>query len=306
MSVELPPVIEAVRVQLGWSIREITAVSGLSGGDISQAFRLDCRAGQSWFCKVQTGGDGSMFSAEVEGLRQLADCQLIRVPQVHDYGCLEGGSFLILEWIEPAHPPADFMQRFGKQLALLHRDAASILGHPPASSPQQRFGNCVNNFLGLSRQDNSWQAEWIPFFLTHRLEPQLQQALAQKRIDSIFWSAAKDLLRQAERWLLEPVAPALLHGDLWSGNYLCDAQGSPVLIDPAVYWGHAEAEFGMLSLFGGVSEEFFTAYDRVLPPIPDRQRRVALYQWYHLLNHLNLFGVAYLPACQRVMRELLS
>ena len=97
--------------------------------------------------------------------------------------------------------------------------------------------------------------------------------------------------------------PCLIHGDLWSGNYLCDELVDPVLVDPAAYFGHREAEFGMTMLFGGFDESFYSAYNEVWPLAPGSEDRIAIYRLYHLLNHLNLFGKSYLPACLNILKQ---
>ncbi len=154
-------------------------------------------------------------------------------------------------------------------------------------------------------QPNPWTRSWLEFFRRHRLGHQLELARRQGRADGELDRLGERLLDRLDQWLDVPgEPPCLLHGDLWSGNFMVGPQGEPVLIDPACYYGHREAELAMTQLFGGFAPEFYAAYEEAWPLPPESAPRVAIYKLYHLLNHLNLFGGSYRGQCVGVLRRL--
>ncbi|MEM1245684.1 MAG: fructosamine kinase family protein [Acidobacteriota bacterium] len=238
---------------------------------------------------VKWGAEREVFEAEALALVRLAGSGTLRVPGRP--AVLEGPNGLIMEGIPRGEKDLGFDRRLGRGLARLHRACES-----------ERFGFEVPTFLGATRQANDWLADWSEFFLSRRLEPLLRAVRGRSdRLDGL----AESLLRRA-RDLLEPLAPTprLVHGDLWSGNVLCDERGEPVLIDPAACYAHHELELGMTSLFGGFGRDFYDSYHEVLPRDPGTSDRVALYRLLHLLNHVSLFGGSYLPQCLDLARRL--
>jgi fructosamine-3-kinase len=235
------------------------------------------------------------FQAEWEGLGLLASAAVIRVPQAVAVGIHGPCAWLVLQWVQQDRMPADYFANFGRQLAQLHR---VTLG--------SRIGLDTDNFLGAAPQINSTCNNWPEFFAEQRIGPQLRWATDQGLADA---TLQRDVTAIAQRMgqLLSSDDPStsLLHGDLWSGNYLCDADGQVVLIDPAVHYGNREAEFGMLRLFGACPRRFYEAYDEAFPLAPGWQRRVNVYVLYHLLNHLNLFGRGYHQQCCDTAAEIL-
>ncbi len=234
-----------------------------------------------------------MFPTEANSLRELRLAKALFIPAVH----FVNSDYLILDWVETAPPAGDFFERFGRALADLHRHT------------RDAFGLDEDNFIGHTPQENipgdRQQADnWEHFYLEKRLRFQLH--LAEEK-----GHATPALLKAFSRFEArfpsliagtgEP--PALLHGDLWNGNYLCAADGRPVLIDPAVYYGHREAELGMTTLFGGFPESFYRAYDEVYPLKPGWRERLPLYELYHLFNHLNLFGGGYYAAVLKILQR---
>jgi fructosamine-3-kinase len=266
----------------------------IGGGCINDARQLTLADGRSLFLKTNRAAPTDMFDAEARGLKLLAGSKALRVPQVIDTGTLDDGTdFLLLEMIEAGRRPRDFFETFGRQLAFLHQQ-----------STDPCFGLDHNNYIGSTPQNNETSGDWCQFYRTHRLEYQIKLAVSKGLINRDVQRHAEKMLQRLPEFLQafdEP--PALIHGDLWSGNYMCDADGEPVLIDPAVYYGHREAEFGMTTLFGGFDESFYAAYQEVWPLAAGSEQRIELYRLYHLLNHLNLFGISYLGGCLAIINK---
>ncbi len=235
-----------------------------------------------------------MFSAEADGLRELASVAALRVPEVRGVGAASGQSFLALEWIEFGAASGHTELRLGAGLARLHRTTAP------------RFGWHRDNTLGATPQHNDWTDDWAQFFATRRLGFQLD--LAQH--DGHGGRFIERGYRLCERLgsLLDGhrPRPSLLHGDLWGGNWAADASGAPVIYDPAVYYGDREADLAMTRLFGGFGSAFYQAYEAEWPLDPGAAQRVALYNLYHVLNHLNLFGGSYRAQAEAMIERLLA
>lgn len=272
----------------------VTRVTPVGGGSIHRAALIDLSDGSRRFVKHSPGAPADMFPRETEGLRALAEPEAIRVPHDPIPGDAGGLRFLILEAIDTARPGGGFFVRFGRAFAELHRKTS----HP-------RPGFAHDNYIGSTPQPNGWMDDWTGFFRTRRLGFQLDLA----RTNGL---ATRELSRLGDRlqerlgeWLDLPEEPCcLLHGDLWGGNYLCDSEGDPVLIDPAVYYGHREADLAMTRLFGGFDRAFYDAYEEAWPLPPGSHERQEIYKLYHLLNHLNLFGGGYLSGCLAILRSL--
>lgn len=270
---------------------ELSAVAPVSGGMINQAVRVEV-GNTRYFVKWKRNAPPAFFEIEARGLALLQAAGAIRVPQVVSWrlAAAEHPAYLILEWIHetPQQPGRAFARRFGQALAALHR----VQG--------ETFGLDHDNYIGELPQPNARHARWVDFYREQRLAPQL--ALAKKR----GWLHAgrevllRGLLERLDTLLAElPSAPALLHGDLWSGNFLV-AGAEPVLVDPAVYYGEREVEIAFTELFGGFPAGFLEAYREANPLPPGYERRRALHQLYPLLVHLNLFGETYGPAVDAV------
>lgn len=279
---------------------ELVDSRGVGGGCISQANRVTVRdrAGQqrTLFAKSNSPEFQENFEAEWDGLRRLAETRTIRVPEPIAVGSAGGRAWLVMQWIEPASTGSGFFTAFGRDLAAMHR-----------ASRGTQVGLSRDNYLGSARQVNTPSDSWSDFFAEHRIGFQLRWAVDQGLADA---ALRRDLETVVERMpqLLSGRAEetSLLHGDLWSGNYLADASGRAVILDPAVYHGCREAEFGMIRLFGGCGEEFYQAYQEAWPMPDGWQRRVSVYVLYHLLNHLNLFGGGYASGCRQTAAEILS
>ena len=229
------------------------------------------------FRKVGPAERADAFAAEAEGLEALRPH--IRVPRVLDRGVKDGKAFIALEYLELA-PSGDFAA-LGRALARLHRQTTG-----------PGFGWARDNYIGLGVQKNGWFDDWGRFWRERRLEPQLERAGLHVDLDAL-------------EHILDGHAPrpALLHGDLWSGNAGFTKEG-PVVFDPAVYYGDREADLAMTELFGGFPRAFYRAYNEALPLEDGYEKRKHLYNLYHLLNHLNLFGRGYLAQVQSTLRLL--
>ena len=273
----------------------VTAARPLGGGDINDAYEVALADGRRVFVKTNGRAPRAMFPAEARGLAWLAEARALRIPAVVAVSDEAGDEppFLALELLRGGRPAPDFDERLGHGLAALHR-----FGAPG-------FGLDHDNFIGRLPQANAPVAGgWPDFFRERRLEPQLRRAAdggrasaRMKRGFERLFAALPDLCGPAE-------PPARLHGDLWGGNLLCDDTGAPCLIDPAVYGGHREIDLAMMRLFGGFGGRAFAAYDEAFPLADGADERVALYQLYPLMVHVNLFGGGYAGSVEAALDRL--
>lgn len=264
---------------------KVESAKPVSGGSINRAHAVRLADGRDIFVKSNAGADARMFACEARGLAWLREARALRVPDV----LAVSERFLALELLEPGAKVRDFDVRLGRGLAALHQ----------AGAPS--FGLDHDNFIGDLPQANSPSPSWAKFYATRRIEP-----LVRRAVDS--GSAPPGLAKSAERVLaklpelLGPAEPAArLHGDLWGGNLHVAPNGTPCLIDPAIYGGHREVDLAMMRLFGGFSERVFSAYDEAWPLAAGHAERVPLYQLYPLLVHANLFGGNYVASAERVL-----
>jgi protein-ribulosamine 3-kinase len=282
----------ALAAQLGATVHPASA-GRVHGGSINECHRLESGGGPL-FLKLADADRREMLEAEAEGLRELAAARAVRVPQVRALGEAAGSAYLALEWIDFAAgtPAAD--ARLGEQLARQHRLIA------------QRFGWRRDNTIGSTPQRNAWADDWVAFLRERRLGFQLELARSRGHRGRLQARGA-ELLERIGRFFesYRPV-PSLLHGDLWGGNRAADERGSPVIFDPAVYYGDREADIAMTRLFGGFGAGFYAAYEAAWPLDPGAPQRIALYNLYHVLNHLNLFGASYARQAEEMIDLLLA
>ncbi len=251
----------------------------LGGGCIHNAERVEMNIG-AFFVKHNDLSQRENFEAEADGLNALAETNTLRVPKLVGVATTERDACLILEFIDSAPKQPNFWEIFGESLARLHLCRRATFGyHRP-------------NFIGALPQSNRAREKWSDFFREERLLPMIRLALKQ---GSLSPSEAKRFERLFPKLdaLVPNETPALLHGDLWSGNFLIDERGLPTVIDPAVYFGHREAELAFMNLFGGFDERLFEAYQDVFPLERGWRERMGLFNLYPLLVHLNLFGRSY-------------
>lgn len=262
----------------------------LGGGSINDSHRLDTDAG-AFFIKVNTADRfPSMFEAEADGLGRLRSTGTLRVPEMIAYGEEEGAAYLLLEWMEAAPRSPSFWSDFGAGLARMHL------------CTNDRFGLDRDNFIGSLEQVNTPHATWDAFFIHCRLEPMVRMARDARRI------GMGEVLRFERLYgrlfsLFPAEPPALLHGDLWSGNFIVGPGGEPAVIDPAVYYGHREMDIAMTRLFGGFEAGFYAAYNAVRPMESGWEERMDLCNLYPLLVHVNLFGGGYAAQVNAILRR---
>ncbi len=258
-----------------------------AGGCISNGVHLTTAQGERFFLKTHRSAPPDMFTREAEGLRALNVPDGPRVPQVF----LMGERFLLLEDVQPrAAPPQGFWERLGRALAALHAHTA------PA------FGFEHDNYIGSTPQPNPWTKDGYAFFSEHRLRYQARMARRRGLLSAAQERAVERIIARLPE-LVPPQPPALIHGDLWRGNLLVDAGGAPALIDPAAHYGWPEAELSMMGLFGGFPLRCYAAYREAHPYPPNLRERMPVYNLYHLLNHLNLFGRGYLAQVEAILKR---
>lgn len=263
------------------------------GGCINDSFRWESSNGPV-FVKLARAADLPMLEAEADGLRELDAGNSVRVPTVLDSGVVGNGAFLALEWVQISRASGEEQALLGTQLAHQHRVLAT------------RFGWRRDNTIGSTQQINTWTDDWLPFFREHRLGFQLQLAEGNGYGGRLQETGARLLERLDVLLGDHRPAPSLLHGDLWGGNVGAAPSGAPVIFDPAVYFGDREADLAMTRLFGGFHREFYDAYESAWPLPASASGRVDLYNLYHVLNHLNLFGSGYLGQAQSLIDRLLT
>jgi protein-ribulosamine 3-kinase len=265
---------------------EITGMKFVGGGCINNGARLFTSSGKTLFLKHNPDAARDMFQREMEGLRALAEAGALRIPQAF----LSGPDFLLLEDLNPAQPAESYWPEFGRGLAAIH------------GRESDNFGFDHDNYIGSTPQPNPWTEDGYTFFGEHRLRFQARLARHKRWLEDRDLVQIDSIIRRLPE--LVPEQPAsLLHGDLWSGNATTGDSGEPALIDPAAHYGWPEAELGMTVLFGGFPPSFYDAYEESRPLEAGWRERLSLYNLYHLLNHLNLFGTTYLDQVRLVIRR---
>ncbi len=262
----------------------------VGGGDISAAWRLAAEDGDV-FLKTGPLSSFDMFEAEAEGLEELARANAVRVPAVITLGCADRSAFVALEWLDFGGRAGAAGRKLGEHLAELHRTVSD------------RFGWHRDNTIGLTPQHNPRTDDWVEFYREHRLRYQLELARSNGFGGELQTAGARLLEALPEFFRDYEPAASLLHGDLWGGNWAtCDRE--PVIFDPAVYFGDRETDLAMTRLFGGFGRDFYEAYEASWPLARGHEKRNDLYQLYHVLNHLNLFGSGYLGRALALMEGL--
>ena len=265
---------------------------GVGGGCINRAVRLD-DGERRFFVKLNDAALLEMFEAETAGLEEITQSATLRAPRPVCFGIADREAYLVLEYIHLGHR-GDSAQA-GAQLAAMHRISNAY------------FGWRRDNHIGATPQPNRPTASWVDFWRDRRLGFQLELATANG-VGSKLQQRGERLLELLPALLDHAPQPSLLHGDLWGGNMAYDAQGVPVVFDPALYYGDREADLAMTELFGGFDRRFYAAYEESWPLDPGYGTRKTLYNLYHILNHFNLFGGGYgaqaLGMIERLLAEL--
>ncbi len=268
----------------------ILRVERVGGGDINEACRLTTDQGSFFLKHNQKPEAASMLEDEARGLELLRQAGTVRIPEVVGSGKTEDGAFLLMEFIDSGRASREGWQAFGRALARLH------------ARPQPYFGLDHDNWIGSLHQGNQACQSFISFYIEQRLQPQLDMALRANRLNQTDAEGFEKLYAALPHRLPnEP--PALIHGDLWSGNYLFDPHGQAVLIDPAVAYAHREMDLAMSKLFGGFDTAFYQAYHHTYPLEADWEDRMEIYQLYYLLVHVNLFGGGYAGSVRRILHR---
>ncbi|MFO8037707.1 MAG: fructosamine kinase family protein [Anaerolineales bacterium] len=262
----------------------VVSIERVGGGCINEGAILETESGQSFFVKTNNAAPPDMFPREAEGLEALDVDDGPRVPRVYH----AEASYILLEDLNPAPRKGEYWTTFGRQLAALH-------GHT-----KERFGFAHDNYIGSTPQVNPWTENGFDFFAHQRLLYQAQLGRDRRRLSSGDVNKIEHIAHHLEEWI-PPQEASLIHGDLWSGNATTDEEGDPAIIDPAAHYGWAEAELAMTSLFGSFPDRFYRAYQEIRPLEPGFRDRFPIYNLYHLLNHVNLFGGGYLSQVRSIL-----
>tara|TARA_B100000686_G_scaffold350279_1_gene445813 strand:- start:5473 stop:6342 length:870 start_codon:yes stop_codon:yes gene_type:complete len=289
MSNELSSLIQEI---FGNTVK-VTQSSSIVGGSISNAQVLSLSNGDFAFLKHHYDPPIDFFQKEAHGLNLLRLAQ--GGPRVPKSLCVSYPNYFLMEYIPQESPEGDYYELFGHTLAQMHRTTADC------------YGLDHDNYIGKTIQRNARNEDPIAFFRESRIR--YQQKLARKRkLIPVTLDCDLDILCDKLENFLDTTneKPALLHGDLWSGNYFCGPNREPCIFDPAVHYGLREADLAMTELFGGMPRRFYQAYEDAFPLNPGYEERRDLYNLYHLLNHLNLFGSSYLGSIKSVLKHYIG
>jgi protein-ribulosamine 3-kinase len=271
----------------------IESRAAVGGGCINESYIVRTQ-GRAYFVKLNEPQRLPMFEAEAAGLAEIARSNTVRVPQPVCHGAGDEASWLVLEYIEFRPAGKESMRELGRGLARMHRVTAG------------RYGWSRDNTIGATPQHNTPGPDWTAFWREHRLGFQLELAAANGHRGRLLAGGERLLEKLPVLLGGHALFPSLLHGDLWSGNAGFDTAGAPVIFDPAVYFGDREADLAMTELFGGFAPAFYEAYEETFPLDRGYPRRRDLYNLYHVLNHLNLFGGGYRAQAERMIGQLLA
>ncbi len=268
----------------------ISRVSPVGGGCINDAHVVVTDRGRFFVKYNHARRYPGMFEAEARGLEVLKKADELSVPEVIGTGESGDLAFLMLEYIDSQPQEKDFWENFGRGLARMHKHTSPNFGldHP--------------NYIGSLPQSNAFSESWEDFFINQRIQPQLRLSRESGKTDRELEKKFERLFaRLGEFFPAEP--PALLHGDLWSGNYMAGNKGEAVIIDPAVYYGHRYMDLGMSKLFGGFAPDFYKAYHAEYQLYAGWQQGIEIANLYPLMVHVNLFGGGYLGSVNSVLRR---
>jgi fructosamine-3-kinase len=269
---------------------EISGILSIGGGCINEAYALNTNTGKYFLKYNSAEAFPGMFEKEAAGLKILADTNTIDIPGVIKSANTGNYTYLLLQYIETGVSARNFWNDFGTKLADLHRNTSEY------------FGLDHDNYIGSLVQKNNLHPDFFSFFISERIEPQLKDA-RNKGAFSQSETRYFDSLFNTLHNIIPVEKPALIHGDLWSGNFMVTANGSPCLIDPAVYYGHREADIAMTQLFGGFDHEFYHSYNLAWPMEKDWHKRMDIFNLYPLLVHVNLFGGSYARQVLQIIRQ---
>lgn len=276
---------------------KITGYKPVHGGDINEAWCI-YTGGTQYFLKINSAlSQTSMFEKEARGLLALHEVCVtlgisdqLTVPAVKRFGTVDDLQYLLLEWIDAGRPVDGFWENVGRALAILHQQR------------QPFFGWHEDNYIGTLVQENTPEEQWPSFYISKRIQPLITLLFDNGAFTAADLKAAEKLYTAVES-LFPPEQPSLLHGDLWSGNFMITSSGAAAIYDPAVYFGHREMDLGMTRLFGGFDAAFYDAYHEQYPLSPGWKERIQINQLFPLLVHAILFGGHYIGRARDVIRR---
>ncbi len=263
----------------------------VGGGSINETYRVQLSE-MTVFCKINSATKfPQLFRKEAAGLKLIAEQAVIKTPVIID--CFENANeqVLLLEWVREGERTDTFWKALGKQLAALH------------CSTTAAFGLDEDNYMGSVPQQNKPCANWIDFFIRQRLEPIIKRCINKNLLTNLHLNQAEKLYQRLPIIFEEDEPPSLVHGDLWSGNFMCNSNSEPVLIDPAVYYGHRSVDLAMTTLFGGFHQSFYEAYNYHFPFQINYKEQWEVCNLYPLLIHLYLFGASYLTRIEQTLNK---
>jgi fructosamine-3-kinase len=262
----------------------------VSGGDISEAFKVSTSK-QTYFLKANSSPQAlKMFECEKKALDEIRETKTIKTPEVSMVGNVNATSFILMKYIEPKSQSSSVMAKFGKQLAHLHNCTASY------------FGWGQDNFIGSLPQSNANHESWTDFYIEQRLQTQIKLSLKKGLLSSSEVPSIQTMKTVCSE-IFQNVKPSLLHGDLWSGNFLILNNDTPYIIDPATYYGDSLVDIAMSKLFGGFGSHFYESYHEIRCKGDFYLERIELYHLYYLLVHLNLFGRSYYNSVRSILKR---
>ncbi|QQK75946.1 fructosamine kinase family protein [Salicibibacter cibarius] len=274
-----------VNVLKAAGIDENASTMAMSGGDINQTFQIRSK-NRHYFLKYHENPPSRFFQKEARQLSILGNTDGVNVPEVVRFG----GHYLLLAWVEE-NPAPRTEEQLGELIADLHNEKGEC------------FGFDEDNFIGTLPQCNVMMERWIDFYKNYRLLPQLDEADKRGHLPKERKKRAHKLVENLHQWLSEPAYPALLHGDLWAGNWLAGPDGAPYIIDPAISYGDPAFDRAMMALFGGFSARTMDSYHEKIKREEQEEEIVPIYQLYFLLAHLNMFGEMYGGGVDRILKR---
>jgi len=290
---------QAISQQLSQTLNRECIYQGqraVSGGCINQSYIMRCQDGAEYFVKLNRASLAPMFDAELAGLQEMYSSNTIRVPHAYCSGVANSHSYIVMQALSMGGGGnSASMRRFGEKLAALHQQKQAA----------GKFGWHRDNTIGSTAQMNNYCSNWVEFWRDQRLGFQLRLA-AQNGYRGQLQKSGEQLLLGLQAFFDRQPQAVMLHGDLWSGNYAVCGDGEVAIFDPAFYYGDRETDIAMSELFGGFGAEFYHAYNEVYPLPQEYAIRKVLYNSYHIINHLNLFGSSYLRQAESMLQRLLS
>jgi protein-ribulosamine 3-kinase len=265
---------------------KIVANNNLKISKNSQVIKIETELGFDFVLKSNSGKIEDLIQKEVVSLNALRVENGPKIPIIF----FSTANYYLMEYIFPSHNNTNDQIVFSRQLAHLHNQT------------NLSFGFEIDNMIGENVQSNQHEEDGITFFANHRIRYQGEMALKSKKLSNNYLIKLEKLISELSN-LIPPQTPSLIHGDLWSGNILLDTSGGAALIDPATHFGWAEADLAMTTLFGGLSKNFYEGYLNIRPEVKGWESRAEVYNFYHLLNHLNIFGMMYLPAVTKTLNK---